>query len=112
MQPVFIKSVQFVIYSPICKLAKKNLGKKILNVTNLKLFFNKKFNVLWGFFYVFLFQPLIKGKYIPILWFVTCYYLEMAPKIHNNSKFSKEQKKFANWAVDGAQNAFQENWFR
>ena len=46
-----------------------------------------------GFFYVFLFQPLIKGKYIPILWFVTCYYLEMAPKIHNNSKFSKEQKK-------------------
>ena len=51
-----------------------------------------------------------KGKYIPILWFVTCYCLEMAPKIHNNSKFSKEQKKFANWAVDGAQYAFHENW--
>ena len=65
-----------------------------------------------GFFYVFLFQTLIKGKHIPILWFVTCYYLEMAPKIHNNSKFSKEQKKFANWAVDGAQYAFHENWLR
>ena len=68
--------------------------------------------MFYGFFYVFLFHPLIKGKYIPILWFVTCYYLEMAPKIHNNSKFSKEQKKFANWAVDGAQYAFHENWLR
>ena len=43
-----------------------------------------------GFLGAFLFQPLIKGNYIPILWFVTFYSLEMAPKIHNNSKFSKE----------------------
>ena len=63
-----------------------------------------------GFFDAFLFQPLIKGKYIPILWFVTFYCLEMAPKIHNNSKFSKEQEIFANWAVDGSHDAFHENW--
>jgi hypothetical protein len=30
-----------------------------------------------GFFDAFLFQTLIKGKYVPILCFVTC--LEMAP---------------------------------
>ena len=43
---------------------------------------------------------------------MVCYFfcLEMAPKIYNNSKFSKEQKKFANWAIDGAQYAFHENW--
>ena len=63
-----------------------------------------------GFFDVFLFQPLIKGKYIPILWFVTFYCLEMAPKIHNKSKFSTEQEIFANWAIDGAHYAFHENW--
>ena len=43
---------------------------------------------------------------------MTCYSLEMGPKIHNNAKYSKEQKKFANWAVDGAQYAFHENWLR
>ena len=53
-----------------------------------------------GFFYAFLFQPLMKGKYIPILWFVTFYCFEMAPKIHKNSKLSKEQELFANMAVD------------
>ena len=52
-----------------------------------------------GIFYAFLFQPLIKGKYIPILWFITLYCLEMAPKIHNNSKFSRGQEMFANVAV-------------
>ena len=40
----------------------------------------------------------------------TFYCLEMAPKIHNNSKLSKEQEIFANWAVDGAHDAFHENW--
>ena len=35
---------------------KKKFGKKILNVTNVKLFFNKKFNVLWGFFMFFCFN--------------------------------------------------------
>ena len=64
-----------------------------------------------GFFYVFLFQLLIKGKYIVlILWFVTFFCLEMAPKIHNNSTFIKEQNIFANWAVDGEHDAFHENW--
>ena len=58
-----------------------------------------------GFFDDFLFQPLVKGKYIPILWFVTFYCLE----IHNDSKFRKEQEKFTNWVVDVAQYAFHEN---
>ena len=62
-----------------------------------------------GFFDAFLFQPLNKDKCIPILWFVTFYCLEMAPKIHNNSKLSKEQGLFANWAVDGTLYAFHEN---
>ena len=63
-----------------------------------------------GVFYAFLFQPLIKGKYLPILWFVTFYCLKMDPKIHNNSKLSKEQEIFANWVVDGAHDAFHKNW--
>ena len=62
-----------------------------------------------GFFGAFLFQLLIKGKYLPILWFVTFYCLDMAPKIHDNSKFSKKQEVFANWVVDGAHYAFHEN---
>ena len=63
-----------------------------------------------GFFDAFLFQPLIKGKYITILWFITFYCFEMAPKIHNIPKFSKEQEVFANWDIDGAHYAFHENW--
>ena len=66
--------------------------------------------MFYGFFYAFLFQPLIKGEYTPILWFVTFYRLEIAPKIQNNSKFSKAQETFANWAVDGSHDAFHENW--
>ena len=72
-------------------MQKKIFGKKVMNVTTVKLFSNKKSNVLWLFFDTFLFQPLIKGKYLPILWFVTFYCLEMAPKIHNNSKLSKNR---------------------
>ena len=63
-----------------------------------------------GFFDAFLFQPLIKGKYIPTLWFDTFYCFEIAPKICNNSKFSKEQDIFANWAIDGSHDAFHKNW--
>ena len=48
-------------------MQKKNFGKKVLNVTTVNLFSNKKFNVLWVFFDAFLFQPLIKGNYVPIL---------------------------------------------
>ena len=45
---------------------------------------------------------------------MVCYFLclEMTPKIHNNSKFSKEREIFANWAVDGAHDAFHKNWLR
>ena len=85
------------------------MGKKILNVTTVKLFLIKNQRFM-GFFDAFLFQPLNKDKYIPILWFVPFYCLEMAPKIHNNSKLSKEQEIFANWAVDGAHDAFHKNW--
>ena len=51
----------------------------------------------------------MKGKYLPILWFVTFHCFEMAPRIHDNSKMSKEQELFANWAVDGTLYAFHEN---
>ena len=96
------------IYGPICKHAKNIFGKRVLNVTTVKLF-SKKNQRFMDFLDAFLFQPLIKGKCIPILWFVTFYCLEMAPKIHNNSKFSKEQEMFANWAADGAHDAFHKN---
>ena len=84
-------------------------GKKALNVTTVMPFSIKK-STFKGFFDAFLFQPLNKDKCIPILWFVTFYCLEMAPKIHNNSKFSKERKIFANWAIDGAHDTFHKNW--
>ena len=32
----------------------------------------------------------------------TRYCLKMAPKIHNNSEFTKKQNMFANCTVDGA----------
>ena len=41
--------------------------------------------------------------------FFTFYCLEMDPKIHNNSKFSKGTEMFANWAVDGTHDAFHTN---
>ena len=47
---------------------------------------------------------------------MVCYFLllgnclEIATKVHNNSKFSKAQEIFANWAVDGSHDAFHENW--
>ena len=63
--------------------------------------------MLFGFFDANLFQPLIKGKYLSISWFVTCYSLKIARKIHINSKFTKEI--FENWTLNGAQNAFHEN---
>ena len=47
-------------------MQKKNFGKKVLNVTTVNLFSNKKSTFSW-IFYAFLFQPLIKGKYVPIL---------------------------------------------
>ena len=66
--------------------------------------------MLFGFFDANLFQPLIKGKYLSISWFVTCYSLKIARKIHINSKFTKELEIFENWTLNGAQNAFHENW--
>ena len=38
------------------------LEKKVLNVTTVKLFSNKKNQCFMGFLGAFLFQPLIKGK--------------------------------------------------
>ena len=52
------------------KLQKKIFGKKILNVTTVKLFSNKKINTFMGFFDAFLFQPLIKGKKITIVFII------------------------------------------
>ena len=105
VQTVFMKFIMCTIYGTICKQPKNISGKKFLNVTTVKKFTNKKM----GFFDVFLFQPLIQGKCIPILWFVTFHCLEIAPKIHNHSKFRKEQEMFANWVVDGTHYAFHEN---
>ena len=36
-------------------------------------------------------------------WFVIFYYLKKAPKSQKNSKFTKEQEKFTNWTLEGAQ---------
>ena len=58
------------IYGPICKHAKKFFGKKVLKVTTVNLFSNKRNQCFMGFFDAFLFQPLIKGEYTPILWFL------------------------------------------
>ena len=50
-----------------------------------------------------MFNGFFKSLFVPtsnfILLFVTFYSLVMAPKIHNNSEFSKEQEIFENWAV-------------
>ena len=46
------------------------------------------------------FVPNFKGKYLFISWFVTCYCLKMAPKIDNNSKFTRKLEIFAKWTVD------------
>ena len=99
------------IYGPICKHANLFYGKKILNVTSVKLFPRIKIQCFGGFFDAFLFQPLNKGKYLSISWCVNCYCLKIAPKSCNNSKFTKELEIFENWTVDGTQYAFHENWF-
>ena len=67
--------------------------------------------MFWGFFDAFLFQPLNKGKYLSISWFVNCYCLKIAHITRNNSKFTKKLEIFENWTVDGTQYAFHENWF-
>ena len=82
-----------------------------MNVTSLKLFPRIKIQCFWGFFDAFLFQPLNKGKYLSISWFVTCSRLKIAPKICNNSKFTKELEIFENWTVEVAKYAFHENWW-
>ena len=48
------------------KHAKKILVKKVLNVTTANLFSIKKNSTFKGVFDVFLFQSLIKSKYLPI----------------------------------------------
>ena len=98
------------MYGPICKHAKNNYGKKILNVTTVKLFPRIEIQGFGGIFYAFLFQPLKKDKYLSISRFVNCYCLKIAPKTCNNSKFTKELEIFENWTVDGTQYTFHKNW--
>ena len=98
------------IYGPICKYANLFCGKKILNVTSVKLFPRIKIQCFLGVFDAFLFQPLSKGKYLSISQFVTCYCLKISPKICNKSKFTKELEIIENLTVDEAQYAFHKNW--
>ena len=88
VQPVFVKSILCAIYGPICKLAKKILGKKILNVTTVKLLLKNKIQCFWGFLMPFCFKLYLKVN-IHISRFFTCYCLKMASKIGNISKFHK-----------------------
>ena len=53
VQTVFMNCILWTIYRPICKHAKTFFGKKVLNVTTVNVFSNKKFNVLWVFFMPF-----------------------------------------------------------
>jgi hypothetical protein len=84
-----MKSILCAIYGPICKLAKKNLGEKILNVTTVKLLL-KKNSMFLGFFDAFLFQTSFKGQHSSISWLFTFYCLKMPSKIGNISKLTKE----------------------
>ena len=97
------------IYGPICKHTNLFYGKKILNVTSVKLFPRIKIQCFGGLFHAFLSQPLDKDKYLSISWFVNCYCLKIAHITRNNSKFTKELEIFDNWTVDGTQYAFHEN---
>ena len=45
-----------------------------------------------------------------ITWFFTYYFLKMASKIGNISKFTKELEIFTNWTVDGTQYTYHKNW--
>ena len=105
-----MKSILCAIYGPICKLAKNVLGKKILNVTTVKLLLKNKIQCFWGFLMPFCFKLYIKVNIHPFLDFFTYYCLKMASKIGNISKFTKELEIFTNWTVDGTQYTFHENW--
>ena len=104
-----MKFVLCAIYGQTCKLAKKNLGKKVLNVTTVKLLLKNKIQCFWVFFDAFVFQTLFKGQQSPILWFFTCYCLKMVSKIGNISKFTKELEIFTNFIVGGTQKTFYRN---
>ena len=65
MQPVFVKSILCAIYGPICKLARTNLGKKILNVTTVKLLLKNKIQCFWGFLMPFCFKLYLKVNIHP-----------------------------------------------
>ena len=60
-----VRSRLCAIYSPICKLAKKNLGKKILNVTTVKLLLENKIQCFWGFLMPFCFKLYLKVNIHP-----------------------------------------------
>ena len=82
------------IYCPICKLAKTKIGKKILNVTTVKLFLEHKIKCFWGFLMPFCFKLYLKVNIFPFHSF-----LLVIAKIGNDSKFTKELEIFTNWTV-------------
>ena len=66
-----------------------------------------------GFFDAFLFQILfiIIDHHSFITWFFTYYFLKMASKIGNISKFTKELENFkTELYLDDTQYTFHENW--
>ena len=65
VQPVFMKSILCAIYGPICKLAKKILGKKILNVTTVKLLLKNKNQCFWNFLMPSCFKLFLKVNIHP-----------------------------------------------
>jgi hypothetical protein len=92
-----MKSILCAIYGPIYKLAKKIGGK------DFECNYCKATSA-------FLLQTSFKGQHSPISCFFTCYYLKLASKIGNISKFTKELGIFTNWTADGTQYTFQKNW--
>ena len=84
-----------------------------LNVSTVKLRSKFYFQCFWGFFDAILLWPLIKSTFLSICWFGTLVFAWVWPlKLElRNSKFTKEQEKFANWAIDGAQHQFSKNWW-
>ena len=81
------------IYGPKCKHANNIFGKKSLNVPFVKLFSKYFFQHFWGLLVSFWCRPLIKGKYIPIWWFITFYCLKMALEFEIFKNSLKNKKK-------------------
>ena len=68
---------------PNLQKCKNVFGKKILNVTTVKLLLENKIQCFWGFIDAVLFQTLFKSQHSSISQFFTYYCLKMASKIGN-----------------------------